>query len=347
MRRIGAVIVVELPPPRYRGSSLLRYAWAYAEFVIRAYGVVRARSRRGRLAVLQTSNLPNALGLLAWFVRHDGVRCVHDVHDPEPELFLSRFGNGVVGRLGAWALGMVERVVVSIADAVLWAIEPDPAMRLRLGVLFSKIHHVPNLPDGRIFPLREPVRKASRRVVFHGTVAKRFGLDRAVEAVAILKARGVPCTLEVVGEGDAVADLRNLVSQLCVTDRVVVSGQALPLQTVPALLETAAVGIVPLRRDIFIDCCVPTKLLEYIRLGIPVVATATPALERLFPSGTIHLLNPAAPEDFARELECVLEEGEDVLARARRAQRLPIAASWQDQERRYVELLTMGTPTAS
>jgi glycosyltransferase involved in cell wall biosynthesis len=337
--RVNGVLVVRLGMKRYRGDSLLRYLAAYTAFLLRAYGVLGQRRAQGRLDVLQTSNLPNFAGLLGAILRRRSIHCVHDVHDPEPELFLSKYGSRPFARLGSWVLALVERRVAAGVDLLLWAVDPDAAVRRRLGQDAVKLRYVPNLPDANIFPQRAPVLKGTRRIVFHGTVARRFGLDQAVRAVGYLVRQGKPCRLDIIGDGDAIPELDVLITDLGLTDCVTLTRRMLPVSEIPAAIGDAAAGVVPLRRDPFIDSCVPTKLLEYVRLGIPVVATATPAIQRLFPSGTLLLVKDGDMEELAQALDRALCEDPTILEMARQAQLAPAAHSWQDWEPAYLHIL--------
>ena len=58
------------------------------------------------------------------------------------------------------------------------------------------------------------------RLVFVGGLAQAKGVDRAIEIVRELKTRGVPCTLEVIGEGAERDALENLATHLDVQHEV-------------------------------------------------------------------------------------------------------------------------------
>src|SRR5207302_6831704 len=128
LRRVGrrnGVLTLRLLSARYRGSSLLKYGLAYVKFAWRAYSVLRRLHAHHRLDAVQTNNLPNLVGLLALPLRRWKVRCVHDVHDPEPELFLSKFGTGVPARLGFVCAKLIERWVARVNSVLIWAVAPS------------------------------------------------------------------------------------------------------------------------------------------------------------------------------------------------------------------------------
>jgi glycosyltransferase involved in cell wall biosynthesis len=69
-------------------------------------------------------------------------------------------------------------------------------------------------------------------------------------------------------------------------------------------LKEADVGLVPYRRDVFTDGILPTKLMEYVALGLPAIAARTPAIEEHFDETMVRFFTPDDPHDCAR---CILE----------------------------------------
>jgi glycosyltransferase involved in cell wall biosynthesis len=71
-------------------------------------------------------------------------------------------------------------------------------------------------------------------------------------------------------------------------------------------------------------------VLEYVRLGIPVVATWTPTVAYYFPEGTLTFVRDATPAGVADALKRVLTAPDEARQGAARAQELPIARAWQE-----------------
>jgi hypothetical protein len=92
------------------------------------------------------------------------------------------------------------------------------------------------------------------------------------------------------------------------------------------------IGVALLQRDSFTDIMLPTKVLEYVRLGIPVVTAWTPTMAYYFPEDTLQFVRDLSPAGIATAVREVLEAPERACERAARAQRLPVARSWQDRE---------------
>ncbi len=336
--RLNGVVLVRWPRPRYRGTTLTRYLAAYAGFFCWARRLLRRLRRRHKIDAIHVNNVPNFMVWVAAPERRLGTGVILDIHDPVAELYLSKFsgrlGTGGIVRLLEWE----ERVATGAADFVLCVHEPHRALTVAHGVDARKIRVVENLADDDLFRLKA-ARPAAPFVAYHGTVARRMGLDALLHAVHLLRQEGWPVRGAVWGDGDAVEPLRRTRDRLGLTADIEISGQRFrPEQLLPRLQEVG-VGVVPLRRDAFTDIMLPVKVLEYVRLGIPVVATWTPTIAYYFPEDALTFVRDASAVGIANALREILAAPEQARARAGRAQALPIARAWQDAEATFVGIV--------
>ena len=102
-------------------------------------------------------------------------------------------------------------------------------------------------------------------------------------------------------------------------------------------LAGATLGVVANRSDPFTDLVLPTKLMEYIALGIPAVVSATPAVVGTFAPDWLRLVPPGNAALLAEALADLLMDEPGRLAMARRAQAgfLP-QQGWPAMATRYV-----------
>ncbi len=333
--RLNGVVLVRWLRPRYRGGRLLSYAAAYAGFMVWAWRVLARIGRRGALDVVQSNNVPCALVFAATAARRSGAGIVLDVHDPEPELARSKFGDGVLGRSLARALALEERLSSRRADVVLCVHEDHAEVTRRHGVHHPRLHCVLNTADERLFPLGPP-RPASPHLVYHGMIAPRMGLDVVLRALRRLRDAGREVRATFVGDGDAVADLVALRDALGLAGSVRITGRRVRPEALASTLADAGVGVVPLLRDPITDLMLPTKLLEFIRLGIPTVVVWTPTIGHHVPEDTVRYVRDFTPEAVAAAVAALLDDPAEARRRVERAQRLPVAQPWQAHEGAYV-----------
>ncbi len=87
----------------------------------------------------------------------------------------------------------------------------------------------------------------------------------------------------------------------------------------PAILERANVGLVPSQRDPWTDEVLPTKLLEYAALGIPVITFRNPVIERYFPEDSVTYVDPASAENLLAAMRALVTDPERARRQAERA----------------------------
>ena len=336
--RLGRIVLIRWRRPRYRGGRLLRYAWSYLAFLLWVRRVLSRLNRDRAIRILQVNNIPNFLIWAATPERRRGTRVVLDIHDPEPELFLSKFGASPGARWGARALAAVERRAARGADRVLCVHEEHRAVTRSHGVPDANLRVVVNYADGCLFALRSP-RPAAPFVAYHGIVAARMGLDVVLSGIALARQRWPGLRGAIWGDGDAARSLQALRDRLGLATIVECPGSRFRLEELLPRLETVGFGIVPVRRDVFTDIMLPTKLLEYMRLGIPVAVSWTPTIARYVREDAVFFIQDLVPEEVARVINEALSDPEGARDRARRAQDLPIAQSWQENEQSYVDTL--------
>ncbi|SEN21170.1 colanic acid/amylovoran biosynthesis glycosyltransferase [Luteibacter sp. UNCMF331Sha3.1] len=201
------------------------------------------------------------------------------------------------------------------------------------------------------FPFRAPVAgipDASRtlRVVSVARLVEKKGVTYLCEAMALLAARGVPATLEVIGDGPLQASLRRFVDDRALGDRVFLSGRRDKAYVQSAL---AAADVFALPSVTAIDGDqegIPVSLMEAMASGVPCLSTVHSGIPELIEDGRSGWLVPErdAPA-LADRLEAIQRGDYDIAALARRA-RYTVEAHF-DQRRLHDELATrlaMETP---
>ena len=269
---INGVNVVGLEIPRYRGSSRISYMKSYVNFFIAAARKALELSREHPYDVAIVCTMPDAAILSALPLRRAGTKLVLDVHDTMPELYRDKFP-GWLGAVGVPIMKMEERLSAWCADLVLAVHEPHRQRLADYGINADKIKVVLNSPDDRIFVADGPVAKDPNTftVVCHGTITHRMGLDLAVRAVGLLRDRMPQLRLLALGAGDYLSEIRRLVAELNLQDRVIFKDM-IPIEELPKVLRTADVGLVPNRESSATHLMLPVKLLEFAMMGIPAIA---------------------------------------------------------------------------
>ena len=323
---------------KYRGRSRLAYLRAYAFFFIRLTITITAVVRRQPLAVW-VNNPPDALVFAALPARLFGARVVLDVHDITSDLFAAKFGaSRFFGRLVHAIEGLAYRAASCIVT-----VHAPYRDRIAARVPGKPVVDVLNVPDYADWLSIGQARAANAADVepgvlvlgHHGTIVERFGSDIAVRAVAILRDRGLSVRLKILGDGDFAPDLCRLIEELGVGEQVDFDRRTFRPEEVAAFAGSIDIGVAPYRPSTFVDNALPVKILEYLVLGVAVIATPTAVTRQYIGEDAIRYLEAADPEVLAKAISELADSDSRQALTARRevANRL----AWPAQRERLLD----------
>jgi len=333
----NGVSVVRLPVPHYQGGRGAAYLREYATFFTRVSAELWRRHRRKPYDLVQTPNPPDALVFSSLPLKLRGVPLILDLRELTPELFISRFGLGANSGF-VRLLRLQERLSCAYADSVLILHERHRRIMAGRGVRNDKMTQVMNCPDERLFdPARVPPRRApdGRFVVVHnGGIFRRYGIDLLVESVARVRDEIPGIELHLYGTGDFEQEVRRQAADLGLAGVVHFHGHQ-PLETMPAAIAAADVGVVPMRRDVFTDCVLSTKLLEYVALGVPAISSRTLTNADYFDDSMVAFFDSDDASALAQRLLETYRDPQASQARAARARTFTEQNNWRTESERH------------
>jgi glycosyltransferase involved in cell wall biosynthesis len=347
---IEGVEVIKVRRLNDRRTSALAYILDYLLFFFALFLHLLVRPRRYQL--IHINNMPDFLVFAACLPRLLGTPVIHDIHDLMPELFAEKFAAGSKH----WFVRLLrfqERWAGRMASAVLTVEDRLKSILAARGIPGQKIRVLMNLPDERIF---SPLPRAQKMpsdpyvLVYHGTLARRLGLDIALRAVSEIGDRIPALELRIIGAGEEREPLLSLRDELGIQDRVTFSDGYVPVETIPGLLADADVGLIPLRLSDGTDIMLPTKLLEYVSLGIPCVVPATGTISRYFDETMVCFFEAEDHVSLANALIDLYERPEFRNSLAEQAtERFGRAHRWSEHKKIYLELVSelVGAPPRS
>lgn len=274
----------QVPIERKRGGPL-RYLFEYGAFFMAISWWLIRRLLSVRPDLVYINSPPDAFSLAAWPARLRKIPIILDVHDPMPELLAAKRNSGSALRR---LLELQERWGMRFADGVITVHEPlRDLFQGRLGELPMTI--VMNVPDASELT---PVdwNPDSRTVVFTGTIASRYGVLELVEAVGLARNSIPGLRLRLIGEGEDLPAVHDKVKSLDLGDVVEFVGR-IPWEQVRAAQEDAWVGVNAPRPDELGSLSFSNKIVEWVTLGLPVIAAESPTLLRYFPPGTLRYVD--------------------------------------------------------
>jgi glycosyltransferase involved in cell wall biosynthesis len=336
----GRIVLHRAAASKPRGGARA-YLDGNARFLAGAARKVTALDRRHHFDLIEIHNMPDALVFAALRPKLRGVPIVLNFHDTFPELFATLFDRPPDHPL-VRLIRVEERVSAALANGHIFVTAEARDLLRDRGVTAKRTQIVMNTPDERVFGERRPPvappAAGELRVVYHGGLAERFGVETLVRAVAMLREKGRPVSLDVYGsDAEAARDLTAVATRIA-PEGVRIAPEPTPVEQIPARLAEAHLGVVPTLRDDFTELLLPVKLLEYVHMGLPAVASRLPVIERYFGDDVL-LAEPGDPAGIAAAIEQALADPTATRERAERASERLAEIEWRRQRDGYLALI--------
>jgi glycosyltransferase involved in cell wall biosynthesis len=149
----------------------------------------------------------------------------------------------------------------------------------------------------------QPNGRPAHKLLAVGAFEKYKGFDYLLKAAAELSRRGIDYDLDLVGDGVEANSLKNLATQLSITDKVRFLGWLQPAE-VRRAMQQATIFVHPSNG---VGDAVPTVIKESIALGTPVVASHLAGIPELLNAGKCGILVPPSnPTALADAIEALL-----------------------------------------
>jgi glycosyltransferase involved in cell wall biosynthesis len=312
---VNGVNVFRVPWRRTRGSKL-GYVTQYSSFILASFRFLLRRGWRANYDLVHVHNMPDVLVFAALVPKLQGAGVMLDLHDPMPELMMDLYGL----KSGHWLVRLLrtfERWSIAFADL---ALTPNITFR-NLFVSRScqpeKMIIVMNSPQAEIFDPGRFGQETRRppsgefRIMHHGSIVHRHGIDLLVQAVAEIRDKIPGVHLDIYGGHTPFLDqVLELANQLGIANIVHFHGDKPHFEIAEAILK-CNVGVVPNRRSAFTEINFPTRLFEYLSMHRPVVAPSTRGIRDYFAPHQILLFEPNNVNDLASKILWVFEQPEE------------------------------------
>jgi glycosyltransferase involved in cell wall biosynthesis len=276
------------------------------------------------------------------YLRWRGAKVIYDMHELLPAQILTkswipRHLRGAVSRVVA----LIERPLLKRLPTVLAsAIMSEPYRFIARSCL------VLNAPRAEDFaPSVWPTRPET--VGYLGVVSPRRGSSHAARAMASLNERGVRCSFLCIGPGseEHLDELSRYLTEHEVNARVT---GFMPAPAAYKLLADVRVGLVLLKDDAYYGLgAIPTKLLEYMYLEIPIVASRISTVSDIVEqAGCGILVDFEDVGAISDAIELLLRDSGRAREMGERGRRYAIERyAWANEERRLLEFYD-GIPSA-
>lgn len=339
--KVNGVNVRTCSLTKKRGSPL-RYLYEYAAFFLWAFAHVLLLMPRRRYVLIDVNTLPDFLIFAASPGRWLGAKLILDMHEITPEFYISKYN---INR-NSWIVRVLlymERISSDYADYVITINEPIRELLISRGLPEWKCLVIMNSVDEARFAQYLGSSGTAQRsdsfvMVYHGTLTSLYGLDIAIAAFNMVHAEMPGAELWILGAGSERDSLTELVQNLGLASKVRLTG-LIASEDIPKWLEKCAVGLLPIRRDLFLDFVFPNKLPEFIFMHKAVLMSRLKAIRRYFSEDALAYFEPNDPKDLARQMVRLYKD-QDLRARlAEKATQEYQPIRWELMRERYLKLI--------
>jgi len=173
---------------------------------------------------------------------------------------------------------------------------------------------VRNIPLKKVKPVRivhqiSPIdAKGKKIILYQGVVNLGRGIEWMIETMPLLD----NYVFYVIGDGDILKELKEKVKKMHLTDKVIFTGQ-IPFEKLPEYTAHADIGINLLENwGLSYYYSLPNRIFDYIREGIPVLATDFPEIRKIITHYNVGtLINNFDPQYLASTIKRMAQKGKN------------------------------------
>ena len=344
----NGVYVYRVNVARRRGDAL-RYMLEYSQsFVKFAYKLITLKRTGKKYDIFHIHNFPNFLVFTCMLQKYLGAKIILDMHDPMPELFMSKFcvdNNHPLIRV----LLSEERLSLKFADFVIVVNDFVQEFIVKRGFPKSKTAVIMNSPDKKFYfggndYHDRPIQKDRFEILYVGTISKRYGLETLIEAIGkIIRSGRIPNLRltfmpKLKDEGDYARALLKRINGLGLNGQFRILEPAAH-DLMPDVLRRADLSVYTPNPDIHMDIALSLKIPEVIAIGRPIVASRLSVLEKYFGEECLFMFAPGNAEECAARIIEVYDRPEEVGVRVKKAQSALEKFSWEKQSQIYLGII--------
>ncbi len=337
--KINGIGVYRLPVKRHRGSGFFVYLTEYLTFFFLAVLKITSLFIEKRYQVIQIHTLPDFLVFSALVPKLFGASVILDMHEVMPEFFSYRYGmpkEHPANRM----IQLSEKLATAFADHVITVSETLKEILISRGVSADKITIIMNVADEKLFKprVKTQAKQDGFALAYHGLLSDIYDLKVVFGALKTLKEKIPNLKFIVIGKGPQEAEYKNAVCKLGLESIVSFEGY-MPQEKVITLLNNVDIGIVPLDKGEFTQIAFPTKIVEYIAMGIPVITVNRKTIRQYFNDDSLAFYEAGDAQSLADRILELYRQPERLNNLVKNASDCYKEINWSKMKNRYYQLI--------
>lgn len=207
----------------------------------------------------------------------------------------------------------------------------------KYGVSFSVVRNVPHFND---YPPTLSSARDQKTIIYQGAVNLGRGLELMINAMPMIES----ANLLIIGGGDKLAELKEKVEKMNLSDRVHFTGK-LNYEALRSYTLQADIGI-SLEENMGLNYyyALPNKLFDYIQCRVPVLASDLPEIRRIVDTYAVgKILEDRTPEALAAAVHKMLTDADQRYYWKANAQIAAKELCWEHEKQTLISLYTKAT----
>jgi glycosyltransferase involved in cell wall biosynthesis len=337
---LNGVHVHRIQPRIVNEQSKVAFLYRLLKFFVKSSTFLARKTLNGvgPYDLIHVHSVPDFEVFAALIPKLAGSKIILDIHDIVPEFYQSKF-NVSNDSFVFKSLLFMEKASTAFADHVIIANHLWEKIITERSVNKENCSIFLNYPVPAFFQSHTRTRRDGKvRMIYPGSLNQHQGVDIAVKAFDLIKAKAPEAEMYVYGDGPARDALWKLVADLNIEARVFLRG-ALSLDEIIPIIAQADIGIVPKRAESFGNTAFSTKIFEFMALNVPAIVSKTAIDSHYFDDSIVKFFTPGDVESLAEAMLELIKDRQQRLILTRNAAAFIEKNAWVHKGKEYLDLV--------
>ena len=327
----------------FNQDSIFSYVFYSLIFLLRSFFKTFSLSNKYQYTLVHVHNMPDYLVFAALYPKLKRIPVFLDIHDLTVELFKEKWSEKKFRKF-KFILQLSEKLSCNFADHIITVTKECVDLLKERGIKENKITLIMNSPDEKSFSYDEnrflKSDSGSFKILYHGTLAVRFGLHYVIKAMEIVNKSNTGIEFHIYGNinNDYAKELQELADKLNINDKIFFN-LSVTHDKVDELIKPFDLGIVPYERTQYMDLALPTKAGEYALTGLPFIMSDLISVRTIFGNDSVQYVKPEETDLVAETILNLYSDKDKRKKMSENAYNDIKRISWNVMQKRYIDLL--------
>lgn len=313
-------------------------------FLIKSFLLTIKLTYKYNYSFVHVHNMPDYLVFAALYPKLKRIPVILDIHDLTVELFKEKWSEKKFNKI-KWFLIFVEKISCKFSDHIITVTKECVDILTARGINGNKITLIMNSPDDQLFfyddsRFSKNGSDTTFRILYHGTLAKRFGLENALEALKMTLDKYPETELHIFGNivNDYANELIGKAKDLEIQDKVFFH-QSIPHNKVNEIIKKYDLGIVTYEPTEYMNLAFPTKAGEYALTGLPMIIADLIAVKSIFRNDSVFYVDTNNIQSISKAIIELIGNKEKRIEMSRNSLEDIEIIKWGKMKGRYLKLI--------